>query len=74
MALMDRLRRAKADLIAAHSAHPDCPHMKRVHDRALSLLYRLAPELGLSDAERDELAMPQGGGTPKTPPPDEGGE
>lgn len=70
MSVMDQLRKAKADLAAAHAAHPDCPHLQRVHDRALKLLYRLAPVLGINDAERDEIAMPQGGGTPKTPEPD----
>lgn len=68
MDLMDRLRAAKAAIHDVDNAHPDCPHAATLHRRAVRLIHLVAPALGLSQAQLDELTMPQGGGTPKTPP------
>lgn len=59
---------AKSRLEAAEADHPDCPRLKRLHKRAVRLLYRFRDRLGLTDEQFAELAAPQGGGTPKTPP------
>lgn len=71
--LVDRLRAIRMHLHAAESAQPHDPHLQALHAEARHVLYWARRAGHLTDAEVAELDAPQGGGTPKTPVPDEGG-
>lgn len=67
--LLEKMRDARTALHEAEAAHPNSPALAKLHASALRLLY-LAHQMGfVTQSQRDELAMPQDGGTPKTPPP-----
>lgn len=73
MSLIDRMRAGKLALLEAHAAHPNSPQLDVLHAAARRLTY-LAGRMGLiTPAQVAELDTPPGAGTPKTPPPEEGG-
>lgn len=57
---------ARRSLIAAEAAHPNCPHLADLHGKLQAVVNSVGRPI-LSPGDFAAL----GGGTPKTPPPDE---
>lgn len=64
------LMEAKRRLEDLENRMPLASRVNQLHAFAFKMVCRLRGHLGLTDEQFDQIATPQGGGTPKTPPPD----